>query len=169
MTGLKAAGAAMILGASTWTGLGAARSLRSTERMLGELIAALDRMENEVRFHRTAFPELCGLLSRQTPGRVGTLFRRLGEMARDGLQRGSTAAACAAAQIRLPDAAQPGLERLLDGFGDCDAEGQLRLIEACRSELERAALRERQQLDSRCRLCRLLGFCGGAALTILVI
>lgn len=159
----------MIFGAASWTGFCAARTLRRSHRLLEELIAALRLMETEIQYNRTGFFELCALLSERFPSEVGKLFHALGRSCREGMDPGETAALTGALELRLPEGAGSCLARLFEGFGACDAEGQLRLIGACRAELEAKAAREQSQLDGRCRVFRLLGVSGGAALTILVI
>ena len=164
---LRMLGAALILGTSAWVGFREASGLRRTEHTLRELDAALGLMECELSCAALTFLPLCNRLSEKSPGSVGAYFRLLSE-AGEPLPGGS-GRAVRRAGLRLPEAAERSLERLMDGFGAYDLDRQLGQLALARTELEAEADKIRGGLESGCRIRRLLGLCAGAALLILVI
>lgn len=171
MMHLKLLGAAMTVGACGWAGMREARRLRLAQRHMTELISALDTVECEIRFARTGCAELFLSLSELCRGETGGFFLLLSQACsgKEEAGPGMTVRAMRRSGLRLPEEAQAAMERLFDRFGSYDAEGQLRMLSAARSELEHCAVQARAGLAGRCRTCAVLGLCTGAALIILVI
>ena len=171
MLSIKLLGAILIIGASTWVGLHASRSVKRLDRRLRELCDSLELMKNELCFTNTSFEPLCRRLSESARGEVSTFFRELSQQAgtKDFSPVGAAKRASDAAKLNLPPASFFALERLIDGFGRYDLDGQLRQIELAQQELSAQLARNREDMDSRCRTYELLGICTGAAVIILVI
>lgn len=154
-----------------WTGLREALALRRRVESLGELLEALHRMEAEIAFSCLPFGPLCRGAAEAGRGRVRDFFAFLAREAAspECQSKGLTRRAAAEAGLALPEGVLRPLERLFDDFGRWDREGQLdriRLTQAAVNAQE-AALRE--GLSARCRSCGILGFCGGAALLVMVL
>ena len=171
MTERKLAAAGLILGSGVYAGLRAAAELRAALRQLHSLSAALTVLRAELRYAHTGFSGLCSGLAERFAGKTGAFFLALGKGAEaDGCPGpGSTASALQQAELRLPRQAEQALAELFDGFGLCDAEGQLAQLEAASARLEQAEEGLRSGLSARCRLRAVLGVCGGAAAVLLTV
>ena len=77
--------------------------------------------------------------------------------------------AAAEAGLTLPEPTLRTLEILFDGFGLGDRETQLNQLRLAGEEVDRQTAELRQQMAGRCRSYRLLGFCAGAAVLVLVL
>lgn len=171
MNDCKLAGAGLILMGSLWTGLYAARRLRLTHASLRDLVAALELMAGEIAFAATPFVPLC---RRAGEGRGKTVRRFFAILGREGEKpdfapEGLTRRACGEAGLALPAQAVAALERLFDGFGRFDREGQLQQLRLTAGELASLSEALSEQMEGRCRTYRVLGLSGGAALLILVL
>ena len=168
---IRLAGSGMILLSSVWTGLHAALRLRRTHEELRDLTAALELMRGEIRFAATPFAPLCRRAGQGRCASVQAFFSALRQEAEkpEPIPAGMTRRACAEAGILLPESAMTVLERLFDGFGRCDRDGQLRQIQLASGELFRLSEELAAQMDGRCRTYKLLGLTVGAAMLVLVI
>ena len=167
----KLTGAGLILAASLWAGSHAALRLRRTHETIRELASALELMAGEIAFAATPLVPLC---RRAGEGRTEAVHGFFAGLAReagrpDFAAEGLTRRACAEAGLCLPEPALCCMERLFDGFGRFDREGQLRqlrLADGTLAELDGAMA---GQLDGRCRVCEVLGLSVGAAVLVLVL
>lgn len=166
----KLIGALIIVVSSAWVGFDAARKLNRSAAQMRALRSAIERMDCEIRYAKTPYIRLCGLLS-QEKGEVGAFFKELSEQPGRGEYRceGMTRSAAKKAKLCLPSGAMRALEELLDGFGRYDEEGQIKLLRLAAGRIEMESSRMEQDLASKSRMYRLLGACAGAALMILVI
>lgn len=171
MDWIKLAGTGMILAASLWAGLHAALRLRRTHEALRELLAALEVMAGEIAFASVPFVPLCRRAGEGRHGPVRGFFDAMALEAScpDANAEGRTRRLCAEAGLILPASALLPLERLFDGFGRYDREGQLRQLRLASAELTRLTDELSAQLENRCRTYTLLGLSAGAAVLILVI
>lgn len=71
---MKWLGALLILAASTWMGMAAARALYERPRQLRQLKAALRAFEAEVMYGHTPLAEASQHIARQTAAPIGELF-----------------------------------------------------------------------------------------------
>lgn len=69
----------------------------------------------------------------------------------------------------LPDSALSSLERLFDGFGRYDREGQLRQLRLATGELAALSGELSEQMEGRCRTYEVLGLTAGAAVLVVVL
>ena len=154
-----------------WTGLREALRLRRSHEALRGLLTVLNLLETEISFAAAPFAPLCRRGAEISRGGLRSFFEILArEAARPEFQgEGLTRRAAAEAGLVLSSAALEPLERLFDNFGRWDREGQLDQLRLTGRalELQEAALRE--GLGERCRGCGILGFCGGAALLVMVL
>ena len=145
--------------------------LRRTHEQLRDLIADLELMSSEILFASTPFLRLC---RRAGEGRCSGVRRFFEILAREGLKPDGPAAcmtrsACAEAGLTLPESVLLPLERLFDGFGAFDRDGQLAQLRLAIAELERLSQELEGQLEGRCRSYTVLGLTAGAAVLVLVI
>jgi stage III sporulation protein AB len=161
----------LILAASLWTGFHAALRLRRTHESLRELTAAMELMAGEVSFAATPFAPLCRRAGEGRSGAVHKFFNGLAREAEkpDFAQAGMTRRVCAEAALSLPKSALSALERLFDGFGCFDREGQLRQFRLAAAELERLSGELSRQMEGRCRTCEVLGLTAGTAVLVMVL
>ena len=171
MTAIKILGAVMILMGCGGYGFSLSASHRHEERVLRQLLMALDYMQCELQYHMTPLPDLCAQVGHDSKNQVGKLFAALALE----LERNITpdVGSCMdAALLCVPDLPK----RVIDAFrllgaslGRFDAQGQIQGMESvrsfCRSELEEMAVNR----DSRLRSYQTLGLCAGAALAILFV
>ena len=167
----KFIGSGLILGASLWAGLHAAARLRRSQRELTELCAALESLAGEIRFSAAPFVPLCRRAGENCGGAVRGFFEALARTAAqpDFSADGMTRAACREAGLVLPEPALGALERLFDGFGRRDREGQLGQLALAAGELDRLRGELNGSLEGRCRSFALLGLSAGAAVLVLVL
>ena len=166
----KLAGAGLILSASVWAGFHAALRLRRTHETLRDLAAALELMSGEIAFAATPFIPLCRRAGEGRCKPLHSFFLILSREAEkpDFTAEGLTRRACAEAGLSLPKTAIFTLERLLDGFGRFDREGQLRQLRLAADELKRLSGEISAQMEERCRSYEVLGLTAGAAVLVLV-
>ena len=167
----KLAGAGLILTASLWVGFHAAQRLRRTHETLRDLSVALELIAGEISFAATPFAPLC---RRAGEGRSEPVHRFFDILAReaerpDFTSEGLTRRACEEAGVYLPESAAAALERLFDGFGRFDREGQLGQLRLVESELAALSGELSGQMEGRCRTYQMLGLTAGAAVLVLVL
>ena len=167
----KLAGAGLILTASLWAGFHAALRLRRTHESLRDLTAALELMAGEVSFAATPFVPLCRRAGEDRTEAVRRFFNGLAREAEkpDFAPAGLTRRACAEAGLPLPKSAVSTLERLFDGFGCFDREGQLRQLHLAVGELEGLSGELSRQMEGKCRTCEVLGLTAGTAVLVMVL
>ena len=160
-----------ILFADDDTELREALRLRKSHEVLAELLAVLKGLESEISFAAVPFAPLCRRGAEIGRGGLRAFFEILSreaanpEFQGDGLTR----RAASEAGLALSNAALEPLERLLDNFGRWDREGQLDQLRLARKTLELQETVLREGLGDRCRGCGILGFCGGAAVLVMVL
>ena len=167
----KIVGAGFILTASLWGGFHAAMRLRHAHKTLRELSVALELISIEIAFSSAPFVPLC---CRAGEGRCETVQNFFNSLAReaenaDCLYDGLTRRACKDAGLTLPELAVSALERLFDGFGRFDRDGQLSQLHMATQELEKLSNELYEQMDGRCRSYEIVGLTVGAAVVIMVL
>lgn len=167
---IKLVGTGMILASSFWAGLHAALRLKRTHEQLRDLTAALELIAGEIRFAATPFVPLCRRAGEGRCAAVHSLFETLAQEGEcpETQTSGLTRRACVKAGLQLPEHALSVLERLFDGFGRFDRDGQLRQIELASAELNRLSNELASQMDGRCKTYEVLGLTAGAAVLVLV-
>lgn len=162
-------GAALVFGASTWTGFQAAASVRKMRRQLAQLRLSLELMRCEISCRLTPARKLAGILKGACQGEISHYYANL----EDGLLRGlsmqeAAQAAKKGCRLMLPPPVAQSMDALFAGFGGYDAKAQLRQIELTQLELASAIETLEREEKSRCRCYEILGACTGLSLAILV-
>ena len=166
---LKIIGALCIIFACGGTGYSMAAAHRYEERTLHQLISALNHMGCELQYRLTPLPELCKRVAVDAQGIVGQVLLDVSKELE--MQLVPDAVSCMQAVLsrskKLPRSVYKNLKELGITLGRFDLEGQLKGIEAvrtqCRTDLE--ALENNR--DARLRSYQTLGLCAGCALAIL--
>lgn len=168
---LRIIGAALVIAGCAAVGFSIAAGYRREEQALQSLILAIEYMICQLRYGRTALPELCAGAADGSTGQVKAvlteLSRRLSGQSSDDAQ-GCMAQALEAVP-KLPEAVQRNLRILGTNLGRFDAEGQLRGLQSVEELAQRDLAGLRCGLDGRIRACRTLGLCAGAAIAILIV
>lgn len=167
----KILGAMMIVAACGGMGFSLAAAHKQRERMLQQLITAVQFMACELQYRQTALPQLMAMTARQSGGQIARIFAAMAtELER---QVAPDAACCMAAALAsvpgLPAVVKEKLQLLGSSFGRFDLTGQLSGLETvaqlCRRELDGLLVNR----DARLRSYATLGLCAGAALVILFV
>ena len=166
---MKLLGAVMILLSAGGVGFSVVSSYRYQERMLQQLIRALEYMECELQYRLTPLPTLCIAASQACTGCVKNVLQRLGQEME--AQITPNAAACMHAVIsnheNIPDRLKKCLDQLGDSLGRFDLTGQLQGLKSVKQHAIFELEKLRQNQDVRLRSYQTLGFCAGAALVVL--
>ena len=168
---MKVIGALMILGVSGWVGFRIAAEQRREESIQQQLIAALDYMQCELQYRRTALPELCRKAAAETTGKLREVFLNLSHELEDQISP-DVQLCMHAALVRcksLPTTVISCLQLLGQTLGRFDLDGQLLGFEAVRQTCRLKLDALRCNRDVRLRSYQTLGLCAGAALVILFI
>lgn len=168
---LKLIGAVCIIVSCGGFGFYLAAAHIREERMLRNLLAALDYMECELQYRLTPLPDLCRLVSRQSGGEIGAIFLRLADELES--QISPDVQSCMGVTLALsgpiPAKVNKNLKLLGNSLGRFDLDGQLKGLISVRerSWLDLQALEKDR--DTHLRSYQTLGLCAGAALAILFI
>ena len=163
-------GAILIIAACGGVGFSMAGSCRKRVNQLKQLIHSIQFMENELQYRLTPLPELCRITGKRTNGSLGVVFLNL---ARElDWQAEPEVANCMAEAIRksasLSGEIKKHLFQLGGILGRYDLTGQLKELQAVRTECEGALRILSKDKDVRMRSYQTLGLCAGAALAILL-
>ncbi len=167
----KIIGAILIIATCGGMGLAVASAYRQKERMLQQMITAVQYMTSELQFRQTALPQLMRLAAQQTTGLLARIFWTMEAQLEQ--QLAPNAAYCMEAVLsetqNIPDVVKDKLLLLGNSLGRFDLTGQLSGLEAvaqlCKRELDGLLLNR----DARLRSYATLGLCAGVALVILFI
>lgn len=144
---------------------------RREVKTLRQLISALDYMECELQYRMTSLPELCRQAAQMLCGPLKTVFSSLA--AELDNQISPNVERCMQAVLYhakdLPKLTAEALSKLGSSLGHFDLEGQLKGLEAVRSESRRILDNYSKNQDVRLRSYQTLGICAGAAIAILFI
>lgn len=164
-------GAIFIIVSCSGFGLSLAHSHRREESALRQLISALDLMECELQYRLTPLPELCRQAGMESQGCIRTVLLALSREL--DAQIAPDVSSCMLAALSgvkdIPPRTAQTLEKLGSSLGRFDLPGQLKGLEALRSESRRTLDELSRNKDQRLRSYQTLGFCAGAALVILLV
>lgn len=164
-------GAVLVIMGCGSVGFTAAASHRREEKMLMQLLNALQFMESELQYRLTPLPELCrqaGMTVKDTLRNVFLAFvsELEAQISPDALSCMHAAVGCCR---EVPSSVRAVFLQLGQTLGRFDLPGQLQGLE-CAKEVCRAHLKAMEQnRDERLRGYQTLGLCAGAALVILFI
>ena len=167
----KLLGAGLIVAACGCMGFAKAAAHRRKERMLQQLILALQTMASELQYRLTPLPQMLRLGAAQCGGLLGRVFGSAADEMEN--QVAPDAASCFHMALEglpeLPGALRDKLLLLGKSLGRFDLQGQLSGMEAvsqlCKRDLEGLLLNR----DARLRSYTTLGLCAGVALVILFV
>lgn len=164
-------GAILIVAGCGGFGFSTTAAFKKEEKILQQLLGALNFMQCELQYRLTPLPDLCRLASAEQKNRIGIFFQRLAQELESQISPDVSCCVHAAlsAVEGIPNRARKALELMGSNLGRFDAEGQIQGLEAvrsfCRSELEQMGVNR----DARLRSYQTLGLCAGAALAILFV
>ena len=164
-------GAALVIGASGGLGLILAWNQIREERTLQQLAEILEYMESQLAYRLTPLPELFREASTLTSGTLGQVFEALSESLE--FRCYPEVSGCMEAVLenapQLPTQTHQALLSLGSTLGKLDLAGQRKELLTLRGECRRNLQALRRNRGERLRSIRTLGFCAGAALSILLI
>lgn len=167
----KWVGAILIIFGCGGFGLSLAAAHRREETLLRQLISALDMMASELSYRLTPLPDLCRQAGREARGCIQRVFLALARELDDQLAP-DVAGCMRVAILEVPDMPQrivSILTELGNSMGRFDLDGQLKGLEAARTQCRRQLDELNSNRDVRLRSYQTLGFCAGAAIAILFI
>lgn len=167
----KWVGSVLVFAGCGGFGLSLAGAHIRRERMLMQIRRMLDEMECELRYRLTRLPNLCMIAAKNSTGPVKKVMTAFaGELQNRISPDPASCMAWILEGYSFPD--DDIRDLLMDlgrSLGRFDLDGQLQGIrhiqELCTQRLES----ERSRKSERIRCCRVLGFCAGAALVILLV
>ena len=167
----KILGALFVVASCASVGFRIAANYRAEERYLRNLIGILDYMECELRYRLTPLPVLCRRVAADFPNTPGKFFEALAQemdaQLSPDMESCVSKALCASRNV--PKITRSTLELFGKTVGRFDMEGQLKGLDAVRSECKRNLDILGCDRDSRLRSYQTLGLCAGASLAILLI
>lgn len=168
---LKIIGVILVIGSCGSVGFRIAANHRTEEKSLRNLIGILDFMECELRYQLTPLPVLCKRVAMEFPCIPGGFFAALAAEMEEQMSPDMESCVTRAlyAQRNLPAITQKTIEVFGKTIGRFDLEGQLKGLDAVRSECKRNLDLLGNNRESRLRSYQTLGLCAGASLAILLI
>lgn len=168
---IKILGATLILAACGGVGFKIASNYIKEERTIRQLIYILDFMSSEMQYRLTPLPELCKQAANESKGVLSRVFAKLAEELVNQVAPNVSHCMSAALSSRtdIPPATTEMLKMLGNSLGRFDMNGQLRGLDAVRSQCKEKLNDLIQNKDVRLRSYKTLGLCAGAAMVILFI
>ena len=168
---IKIIGAILVLAGSGYLGFKITANYIKEEKSIRQLIYLLDFMSSQLQYRLTPLPELCKQAANESSGAVSRVFQTLSdEMAN---QIAPDVSHCMTASISQVSDILPVTAELLQilgvSLGRFDIDGQLRGLNAVRSQCKEKLDCMLQDKDVRLRSYKTLGLCAGAAIVILFI
>ena len=168
---IKWIGAVLVLLSCGGVGFYLSAGHKREQRMLAQLISALDYMECELQYRLTPLPDLCRQAGNQTGQALGCLLISLAEELES--QISPDVASCMHTVLSqskpIPNRTLENLRLLGKSLGRFDLEGQIQGLESLRYHCREDLKNLRKDQDVYIRNCQTLGLCAGAALVILFI
>lgn len=164
-------GAIFVLVSCGGFGFSIAHSYRHRERLLHQLLNALEMMASELEYRLTPLPELSRKAARDTRGVLRDVFLNL--VRELDWQSEPDAGSCMLAAIEkcpdLPACLKRPLRLLGQSLGRFDLPGQLQGLKSVQDACRRELARLENNRDARLHSYQTLGLCAGAALVILFV
>lgn len=164
-------GVVLIIGACGGLGFSIAAAQIREEKLLRQLISALDYMECELQYRLTPLPDLCLQVAQDTGGPVGQVFGKLSEELT--AQIAPDVSSCMDAVLSqvpdMPRSVREAFELLGGSMGRFALAGQLKGLEGVRGTCRRTLEQLTENKEPRIRSYQTLGLCAGAAIAILLI
>ncbi len=168
---VKILGAMFIIMACGSVGFKIAGSYIKEEKLIRQLIHILDYMSSELQYRLTPLPELCKQVAIETKGALSRVFLQLSNEMTD--QIAPNVSHCMAAALSKVQDITPAVLEILyflgSSLGRFDINGQIRGLDAVRTQCKEKLNALTQNKDIRIRSYKTLGLCAGAAMVILFI
>lgn len=165
----KWVGAVLVIAACGGFGISLAAGYRRRERLLQQLLRALQTMRWELQYRLTPLPELCRRAGEETTGALREVFRALSREL--DTQTRADVSGCMQFALNasrdLPGCIRRLLRQLGRTLGRYDLEGQLQGLSAVKSACEESLAELGRNRENRLRSYQTLALCAGAALAIL--
>lgn len=144
---------------------------RREERILRQLMRAIDYISCELRYRMTPLPQLCRQASMECSGDLRILFSAFAsEMDKQICPDVSLCMKFAASRCSdMPASALQIADLLGHSLGRFSIDGQLKELNNVYQACDKKLAEHTQNRDSRLQIYRTLGLCAGAALVILFI
>ena len=169
--GIKWMGAIFVVLGCGGFGFSIASAHRKEEKMMRQMLYALQNMEWELQYRLTSLPEICIVAGKETDGILRKIFLSLSEELSGKTE--PDASACLAGVLRrykeLPAKLRKIFRHLGSVLGRYDLEGQLQGIHAVQEELSLQLKDCGRERDQRLRSYHTLGLCAGMALAIILV
>lgn len=168
---IRIAGAILVILGCGSVGFMIAASYRTEEKVLRQLLGALDFMQCELQYRLTPLPDLCRNVGGASAGHIRTVFISLAAELEDQISPDVERCMDHVLSVykELPRLSRQALELLGRSLGRFDLEGQLKGLEAARQECRRCIEELTKNKTVRLRSYQTLGLCAGAAMAILFI
>lgn len=168
---IKLIGAVFIVAGCILSGYAFSLTYRKEEKLLYDLVRALDYMCCDLEYRMSSLSDLCKKTSLQCNGVLNGVFADLSAELEQ--QIAPDAKRCMDAVLaktrNIPPVCKLILQELGASLGQFGLDGQLRGIENVRNMCSMRATSFTQNKDAKIRTYQTLGICGGAAITILLI
>lgn len=162
-------GAVLIIGSCGSCGLSITLNQLREERMVKELLRFLEHIRWELEYRMTPLPELILSASCETHGVLHCVMMDF----RENLQNLTLPDAGSCMRLALTQELPQEVEQLLrllgDSLGRYDLPGQLEGLRAVEASCHDRGEVLRQERTAKGQSCRLLGFCTGIALAVLLV
>ena len=167
---IRLLGCTLVAGAAAFMGFRTAAGLRGEIRMLDELAAGLELLEQELELYAPELEVLMRNVGRRARGGAKALFSGFA----DGLsERSAEVSAQWEDCVSRMDGLIPEGKSCLYGLGAVlgryESREQRNCVAAVRRRLEHLREREEARCVTRCRTCQTIGLSGGAFLMILLL
>jgi len=167
----KVLGAIMIILGCGGYGFRLAIRYKNQEKMFYQIIRIIDVIQSELQYRLTPLPLICQLVTKESSGCIKLIFRRLQE---ELYKKVSTDVSSCMQQVIFECKVPSGTIReilllvanALDRF---DMSGQIRGLEFARSSCIRYVDEIAKNKDEKTKCYKVLGFCTGIALAIVLI
>lgn len=168
---IKIFGSILVILGCTGFGIMIAATHKTETKSLREFLSVVEMMECELRYRLTPLPELCRLAAAASHHTMRSAFFALASELED--QISPNVENCMIAALHktkdMPKLTNDMMKLLGHSLGRFDLEGQLKGLEAVKSEGNRVLKSYTENQDVRLRCYQTLGICAGAAIVILFI
>ena len=168
---MRLIGAALVFLGCGYFGFSIATTHKKEEKMLRQIISAINYMECEMQYRLTPLPRLLEQTAKEIGGIVGAVFGALASELEN--QISPEVSCCMETVLRkqkdIPHYGQDALSMLGTCLGRFDLQGQLKELEAVQALCQRQLKLLETDRDTRLRSYQTLGLCAGAALAILLL
>lgn len=164
-------GAMLIISGCAMVGFSMAAGFRREEKLLRQMIGALDYMACELQYRLTPLPDLCRMAGTENTGCIREILTNLAsELESQNLPDVESCMCAAIASVKdIPKRVREAFCIMGLSMGRFDMEGQMKGLEAVRSHCRRELDGMASGRENRLRSYQTLGICAGAALAILLV